>query len=85
MPEKTYLSIEEVARCFGVTASTVYRLAQRGAVPGFKIGGQWRFSQEMLELWVADRVTVERLKTEDRRRQPEDPKRERPGKRAGRS
>ena len=85
MSEKTYLSIEEVARRFGVTAATVYRLAQRGALPGFKIGGQWRFSQEMLESWVADRVTVERLKTEDRRRQPEDHKSESPGKRAGRS
>jgi excisionase family DNA binding protein len=65
--ESSYLSVEEVARRFGITASTVYRLAQRGVLPGFKVGVQWRFSPEMLESWVADQVTVERLRAEDRR------------------
>mgnify|MGYP001577117891 FL=1 len=65
MAEKPYLTVEEVARRFGVTATTVYRLAQRGVLPGFKVGNQWRFSGEMLELWVADQVTVERLRAED--------------------
>ena len=67
MPEKPYLSIEDVAKSFGVTPTTVYRLAQKGELPGFKIGSQWRFSQDMLESWVADKVTVERLKAEDGR------------------
>lgn len=65
MAEKPYLTIEGVAKRFGVTSTTVYRLAQRGALPGFKVGNQWRFSEEMLELWVADQVTIERLKAED--------------------
>ena len=62
MTEQTYLSVEDLARRFGVTTTTVYRLAQRGALPGFKVGGQWRFSHQMLESWIADRVTFERLK-----------------------
>lgn len=62
-----YLSVDEVAERFGVTASTIYRLAQRGVLPALKLGGQWRFSQAMLESWVADQVTVERLKSEDRK------------------
>ena len=57
-----YLSIEDVARQFGVNTTTVYRLTQRGELPGFKVGGQWRFSEELLRDWVFDRVTVERLK-----------------------
>ena len=65
MTEKSFLSIEQVAKRFGVNPTTVYRLAQRGVLPGFKIGNQWRFSEEMLESWVADRVTIERLKKED--------------------
>jgi len=61
MVNKTYLSVQEVARYFGVTPSTIYRLAQQGLLPGLKVGGQWRFSEQMLESWVADRVTVIRL------------------------
>lgn len=61
-----YLSIDQVARRFGVNTTTVYRLAQRGSLPGFKIGNQWRFSSGMLESWVTDHVLVERLKSEDR-------------------
>ena len=67
MIESTFLSVEEVARRFGINPTTVYRLAQRGELPGFKVGGQWRFSQTMLEAWVADRVTMEQFKKEDSR------------------
>ncbi len=66
MGDKEYLTVEEVAGRFGVNPTTVYRLAQRGTLPGFKVGNQWRFSRQMLELWVADQVTVERLRAEDR-------------------
>lgn len=63
MAEKPNLSIKEVARWLGVTPRTIYRLVQDGRLPGFKAGGQWRFSLEMLESWRTDRVTAERLKT----------------------
>ena len=67
MGDREYLTVEEVAQRFGVNPTTVYRLAQRGTLPGFKVGNQWRFSRQMLELWVADQVTVERLRAEDRK------------------
>jgi excisionase family DNA binding protein len=66
MDDKEYLSIGEVAKRLGVNATTVYRLAQRGRLPGFKVGSQWRFSGDQLDLWVADQVTIEWLKAEDR-------------------
>ncbi len=62
MPEKTYLTVEEVASRFGIAPTTVYRLAQRGKLPAFKVGGQWRFSPSILEAWVADRMTMGQLK-----------------------
>ena len=62
MNEKKYLSVEEVARQFGIDRTTVYRLAQRSILPGFKVGGQWRFSEEMLEDWVSQRVHHEGFK-----------------------
>ena len=64
--ETMYLSIGEVAAKLGVNSTTVYRLAQRGTLPGFKVGSQWRFSGEQLDSWVADQVTIEWLKAEDR-------------------
>ena len=64
MTDKSYLTIGDVAQRFGVNATTVYRLAQRGRLPGFKVGSQWRFNRDMLEAWVADRVTVERFKAD---------------------
>ena len=58
MVRKPYLTVEDVAQRFGLNVTTVYRLAQRGKLPGFKIGNQWRFSEARLEEWVADRERV---------------------------
>jgi excisionase family DNA binding protein len=66
MKEKEYLSIGEIAARLGVNSTTVYRLAQKGRLPGFKVGSQWRFSEDQLDLWIADQVTIEWLKAEDR-------------------
>ena len=65
MGDKPYLSVEEVAAHFGLNPTTIYRLAQRGLLPGFKVGGQWRFSQEMLKAWVSNQVAGKWPKTED--------------------
>ena len=65
MSEKKYLSVEEVAKKFGINPTTVYRLAQKGSLPAFKVGNQWRFSPEMLDVWISDQVSHERLMKED--------------------
>ena len=62
-----YLSVEEVAQRFGVNVTTVYRLAQRGELPAFKVGNQWRFSREMLEAWVSEQTAAEQARTRKRR------------------
>ncbi len=64
MADNQYLTIQEVAKRFSVTASTIYRLAQRGVLPGLKVGGQWRFSEAALESWAVDRMTAARLNAE---------------------
>lgn len=58
MPENPYLTVEDVAKRFGINVTTVYRLVQQGKLPAFKIGNQWRFSETRLEEWVADRERV---------------------------
>ena len=67
MAEQSYLSVEELARRFGVNATTVYRLTKRGRLPGFKIGNQWRFSPAMLERWITDQLTGSPRKPSGRR------------------
>ena len=52
---RPYLTVEDVAKRFGVNVTTVYRLLQRGRLPAFKIGHQWRFREARLEAWIAER------------------------------
>ena len=68
MTEQSYLSVEELAKRFGVNTTTVYRLTKRGRLPGFKVGNQWRFSPAILERWITNQLSVERVKTGSRRR-----------------
>ena len=46
------LKISEVAALLKIAEKTVYVLAQRGDLPGFKVGGQWRFSRTAINKWI---------------------------------
>ena len=46
------LTISDVANLFKVTEKTLYGLAQKGDLPGFKVGGQWRFRRAALDSWI---------------------------------
>ena len=35
---------------------TVYRLAQSGEIPAFKLGGTWRFRRSELDRWIAAKI-----------------------------
>ncbi len=60
------LTVEQVAKLLHLHAMTVYRLAKEGKVPGFKVGGRWRFNRDALERWMVDRAQVARFEVEDR-------------------
>lgn len=65
MKETKNLTIDEVAHWLEVNPKTIYRLVQKGGIPGFKVGGRWRFNEQMLKDWMTDQVTVKHLKAED--------------------
>jgi len=46
------LTLPEVAQLLKVAAKTVYTMAQKGELPGFKVGGQWRFRRTDLDAWI---------------------------------
>jgi excisionase family DNA binding protein len=52
-PEGEILTLEEVAAYLKAGKRTVYRLAADGKLPGFKLGGTWRFRRSDLDKWIA--------------------------------
>ena len=46
------MTVSDAAVYLNVNEKTLYRLAQGGDLPGFKVAGAWRFRPEHLELWV---------------------------------
>ncbi len=42
------LNIKEACDLLGIKQRTMYSLLKEGKIPAIKIGGQWRFSKEML-------------------------------------
>jgi len=46
------MTVRDVAAYLNVNEKTVYRLAQRGELPGFKVAGAWRFQRQDLERWI---------------------------------
>jgi len=64
MAPNEILTVEQVAALLHLHPMTVYRLVQRGKLPGFKVGGRWRFDKQVLENWVIDRTQLARLEAD---------------------
>lgn len=48
------LTLKEVAEYLKLAEKTAYRLAAEGKLPGFKVGGSWRFKRQDMESWIED-------------------------------
>lgn len=46
------MTIREVADFLRLTEKTAYRFALEGKIPGFKVGGTWRFRKSKIEAWI---------------------------------
>jgi excisionase family DNA binding protein len=46
------MTLKEVAEYLKLTEKTAYRLAAEKKLPGFKVGGSWRFKTVDLEVWI---------------------------------
>ncbi len=47
-------TIKEVAEYLKLKEKTAYALVARGEIPGFKVGGSWRFRAKEIEDWVEE-------------------------------
>ena len=59
------MTIEEVASYLKVSERTVYEWAQKGDLPGGKIGTTWRFKSSDIEKWINDRLDNHLIKNKD--------------------
>jgi len=58
------MTIREISDYLKLTEKTAYRLVAEGKIPGFKVGGSWRFRRSELEHWI-ERKTNNRKLVED--------------------
>ena len=58
MPDEI-LTIKELAEYLKLTEKTAYRLAAEGKLPGFKVGGSWRFKSDDINAWIEKQKDME--------------------------
>lgn len=46
------MTIKEVADYLKITEKTAYRLTAARDLPGFKVGGSWRFRRSEIDRWI---------------------------------
>jgi excisionase family DNA binding protein len=49
--ESDILTIREIAEYLKIKTKTAYNLASGGKLPGFKVGGVWRFRKDEIARW----------------------------------
>ena len=57
----------EIAAILRIHPFTVTRLAREGKLPGFKVGGIWRFRKDQFEQWIEERTSRNRRHQKNRK------------------
>lgn len=55
------MTLKEVAEYLKLAEKTAYRLAADGTIPGFKVGGSWRFRKAVIEDWIDQQTVKNRI------------------------
>ena len=50
----TLLTVKELAEYLRVHPATIYRLLRAKQIPGFRVGGDWRFDIDMIDRWRSE-------------------------------
>jgi len=48
------LTVRELSKYLHVHPTTVYRLLRSKKIPGFRVGGEWRFGVDLIERWRSE-------------------------------
>ena len=47
--DSVIMTVDEVAEYLKLSKITVYKLTQKGEIPGFRIGSSWRYNRETID------------------------------------
>ncbi len=47
--ESVIMTVDEVADYLKLSKITVYKLTQKGEIPGFRIGSSWRYNRDTID------------------------------------
>jgi excisionase family DNA binding protein len=56
------MTVRDVAGFLAVDEKTIYRLAQQGKLPGFKVAGTWRFQLQDIQGWIDEQKEAVKAK-----------------------
>ena len=60
VPHQKVLKVAELAEYLRIHSATVYRLLRRKQLPGFRVGGEWRFSLDEIDQWCGEEEQTSR-------------------------
>ncbi len=60
------MTVRDVATLLAVDEKTIYRLAQQGKLPGFKVAGTWRFQLPDIQVWIDQQKRLHRKPSSNR-------------------
>lgn len=53
-PKEKWMTMDELAAYLKMSRTKLYQLAQKGLIPGSKVGSQWRFYANEIDRWIKD-------------------------------
>lgn len=54
-------TIKELADYLKLKEKTAYALVAKGEIPGFKVGGSWRFKRSQIDDWIDRQATTQQF------------------------
>ena len=58
MNREKWLTIDELSKYLKMGRTKLYRMAQEGEIPASKVGNQWRFDRDEIDLWMKSQRPV---------------------------
>jgi len=58
----TFLTVSEISDYLRLKTQKLYKLAQKGRIPAYKFGREWRFKQDRIDQWIEEQDNTKKKK-----------------------